>query len=181
MGNAFQDQLLKAGLVTKQQVQKANKSKHKKNKQTSKKDQVANKTEAQLKFQKQAQEKTKRDLELNQKKELQARQKAISTEINQLITNNSIERNNTCEITYNFEHNKKIKHIYVNSDMKQQIINGEVGIARIEGRYELVPRAIADKIQERNKKRIILFGNTEQEIDENDPYADYKIPDDLTW
>jgi len=179
MGNAFQDQLLKAGLVTKQQVQKANKSKHKKNKQASKKDQPVDK--AKLKLQQQAKEKAQRDLELNKKKEHQAKQKAISIEINQLISDNTIKRDNSCEITFNFEHSKKIKHIYINKDMKQQIIKGQLGIARIEGRYELVPKVIAEKIQHRNEKRIVLFTENEQAVDENDPYADYKIPDDLTW
>ncbi len=179
MGNPFQEQLLKAGLVTKQQVQKANKSKHKKKKQLSKKDKTVD--EAKLKLQKIAEQKSKRDSELNKKKELQARQKAISSEINQLIENNFIKRDNTCEIIYNFEHQNKIKHIYINNDMKQQLINGKLGIARIEGRYELVPLTIAKKIQQRNEKRIIIFVDEQHQTDENDPYAEYQIPDDLTW
>ncbi|MGB5458181.1 MAG: DUF2058 family protein [Gammaproteobacteria bacterium] len=65
--------------------------------------------------------------------------------------------------------------------MKQQIIAGKLGIARIEGRYELVPLAIAEKILRRNEKRIVLFSEEDQAVDENDPYADYKVPDDLTW
>ncbi len=179
MGNPFQEQLLKAGLVTKQQVQKANKSKHKKKKQLSKKDKTVD--EAKLKLQKIAEQKSKRDRELNKKKELQTKQKAISSEINQLIENNFIKRDNMCEIIYNFEHQNKIKHIYINNDMKQQLINGKLGIARIEGRYELVPLTIAEKIQQRNEKRIIIFVDEQQKTDENDPYAEYQIPDDLTW
>lgn len=179
MSNPFQDQLLKAGLVTKQQVQKANKDKHKKTKQQSQKNKPVDQTK--LKLQQQANDKLQRDRELNKKKENIAKQKAISHEINQLITNNKIERNDSCEITYNFEHNKKIKHIYVNNDMKQQIIQGKLGIARIEGCYELVPLEIAEKIQNRNEKRVIIFVDEQQTIDENDPYAKYKIPDDLTW
>ncbi len=181
MSNAFQDQLLKAGLVTKQQVQKANKSKHKKSKNQSKKQTATDNNK--IKKQQQATEKAKRDsdLELNKKKEHQAKQKAISIEINQLITTNTIKRDDKCEIIYNFEHNKKVKRIYINNDMKQQIIKGQLGIARIEGRYELVPKDIAEKIQQRNEKRIILFTNEQLKDDENDPYADFKIPDDLTW
>jgi len=65
--------------------------------------------------------------------------------------------------------------------MKQQIIRGKLGIARIEGRYELVPIAIAEKIQQRNEKRIVLITDEKPEADENDPYAEYEIPDDLIW
>ena len=182
MSNPFQEQLLKAGVVTKQQVQKVKQEgnkKKKQQKQRSKKDVVVDKTK--LKAQQAVEEKARRDRELNKRKEEHAKQKAISIEINNLITDNCIDRKENCEIIYNFEHQKKVKRIYVNEDMKQQIIKGKLGIARIEGRYELVPKAIAEKIQQRNEKRVVLFTNDDKKADENDPYADYQIPDDLTW
>jgi uncharacterized protein YaiL (DUF2058 family) len=184
MSNPFQEQLLKAGLVTRKQVQKANQEKSRKNKQHSRKENAVDET--QLKVQQAAEEKAIRDRELNRKKQQQARQKAISIEINQLISNNCIKRDESCEIVYNFEHNKKVRRIYVNQDMKQKIIQGKLGIARIEGCYELVPRDIADKIQQRNEKRIVIFNeepqlNSQEKANENDPYAKYQIPDDLIW
>lgn len=180
MTNPFQDQLLKAGIVSKQQVQKANKEKHKKKKQQRNTKQAVV-DETQRKAQQVTAEKAKHDRELNQRKEEQARKKSISAEINQLITSNQIDRSKECEIAYNFEHQKKVKRIYVNEAMRQQIIQGKLGIARIDGRYELVPRSIAEKIQQRNEKRIVLFDDREVEVDENDPYAEYKVPDDLIW
>ena len=179
MNNPFQEQLLKAGLVTKKQVHKAKQDKKRKNKQQhSKKEKAVDETK--LKVQQAAQEKTEHDRELNQRKEQQARQKAISSEINQLITDNCLPRDETCDIVYNFEHNKKVKRIYVNAEMKQQVILGKLGIARIEGRYELVPKSVAEKIQQRNEKRIVIF-DMQEAVDENDPYAEHQIPDDLTW
>lgn len=182
MNNPFQDQLLKAGVVTKQQVQKAKQQKNKKKKQQkqlSKKDVVVD--QIKLKAQKAAEDKANRDRELNKRKEEHARQKALSIEINNLITENCIDRKENCDIIYNFEHQKKVKRIYLNEEMKKQVIKGSLGIARIEGRYELIPKIIAEKIQQRNEKRVVLFTNDEQAADENDPYADYQIPDDLTW
>ena len=179
MGNALQDQLLKAGLVTRKQVQKSNQEKARKRKQQPKNKQAVDQNK--IKAQQAADQKAQRDRELNRKKEEQARQKAISIEINQLITNHRVERDDSCEIAYNFEHNAKIKHIYVNEEMRQKIISGKLGIARIEGGYELVPADIAEKIRQRNKKRIIIFTDDEKTKDSNDPYAKYKIPDDLVW
>jgi len=181
MNNPFQDQLLKAGLVTKKQVQKAQQDKNRKNKQQRqqpKKNKVVD--QAKLKAQRAAEEKAQRDRELNKKKEQQAKAKATSIEINQLIETNCLARDESCDIVYNFEHNKKVKRIYVDAEMKQKIINGSLGIARIEGRYELVPKNIAEKIQQRNEKRIVLF-EAEDVVEENDVYSEYQIPDDLTW
>ena len=184
MSNPFQDQLLKAGVVSKQQVQKANQDKNKKkkqHKQLSKKDKNAVVDKAKLKAQQAAEEKAKRDRELNKRKEEHAKQKAISIEINNLISDNAVDRNENCDIVYNFEHQKKVKRIYVNEEMKQQVIKGQLGIARIEGRYELVPKKIAEKIQQRNEKRVVLFEKEEEILDENDPYAEFHVPDDLVW
>lgn len=180
MGNPFQDQLLKAGVVTKQQVKKAQSaSKKKKKEQRSKKEKIVDETK--LKAQQVIKEKAERDKELNKRKEDQAKQKAISAEIDQLITANLIKRSDECEIIYNFEHRKKINRIYINTDMKQRIIEGKLGIARIEGRYELIPKLIAERIQQRNEKRVILFEAKEETVDENDPYAEFQVPDDLMW
>ena len=65
--------------------------------------------------------------------------------------------------------------------MRSQIISGKIGIARIEGRYELVPQAIARKIQQRNEKRVILFDEEQKTVDDSDPYANFQIPDDIIW
>ncbi|MDH5764613.1 MAG: DUF2058 domain-containing protein [Gammaproteobacteria bacterium] len=180
MNNPFQEQLLKAGIVNKQQVQKAQQQKRKNRKQqSSKKTEPTNTIEINAK--KLASEKAQRDRELNQKKQEQALKKAISAEIDQLITNNLIERDDNCELIYHFEHQKKVKQIYINDIQKQQIIQGKIGIARIQGRYELVPESIATKIQARNEKRIIIFTITPENTNENDPYANYQVPDDLIW
>jgi len=180
MNNPFADQLLKAGVVSKQQVQKAQQEKNKKKKQqhnNKKIKPVVN--EAKLKAEKAAAEKAERDRELNKKKQEQAKGRALSAEINQLITANKLDRSEGCDIEYNFEHQNKVKKMYINAEMKQQLVNGKLGIARIEGIYELVPLAIAEKIQQRNEKRVVIL---EEEVkDENDPYADYEVPDDLVW
>ena len=177
MSNPFQDQLLKTGLVSKKQAHKARQDKNKQ--QHSKNNNVADETK--INVQQAAEEKAKRDRELNKRRVEQQRQKAISIEINQLITSNSLSRDENCEIAYNFEHNKKVNRIYINAEMKQQIINGQLGIARIEGRYELVPQTIVEKIQRRNEKRIVTFKQEEQTSDEDYSSSKYQIPDDLTW
>lgn len=183
MSNPFQDQLLKAGLVTKKQVQKAQQDKkrsNKKHKADKTKAGDDTRVKAQQAAQRAAQQKAERDRELNRRKQQQAQQKAVSIEINQLITDNCLELGDGCDIVYNFEHDKKIKRIYVDARIKQKIIDGKLGIARIEGRYELVPLATAEKIRQRNPKRVIIL-EQEVSVSEGGDYADYPIPDDLTW
>ena len=181
MSNPFQEQFLKAGLVSKQQVQKAQQDKNKKKKEQRNNKKIEVVDESKIKAKKAAEEKARRDRELNQKRQEQAKQKAISAEIDQLIKTHSIERDASCEIAYNFEHQKKVKSIYVNEEMRKQIIAGKLGIARITGQYELISKDIAEKIQQRNEKRVVLFTDEPKEVDNNDPYAEHQIPDDLVW
>jgi len=182
MSNPFQEQLLKAGLVSKEQVNKANKEKRqqgKQQRQQGKKKPVLD--EKALKLKQQAEKKAERDRELNRKKDEQARLRALSNEINDLVRSNRIERGKDCELAYNFEHQGKIKRLYINASMKKDLQAGKLGIARIEGNYELVPQSVAYKIRERNEKRVVIFDPAADQVDEDDPYKDYQVPDDLMW
>ena len=71
MNNPLQEQLLKAGLVTKKQVQKAQQDKNRKNKQQ-RSSKVKTADETRLKVQQASEEKAKRDRELNRRKQEQA-------------------------------------------------------------------------------------------------------------
>lgn len=179
MSNPFQEQFLKAGLVTKDQVKKANQKPSRKKQAGKKKAKVESEAAKQVRLA--AQKKAERDRELNQKREEQIRQRAISAEIDQLISNNMVKRGEKCELTYNFEHRNKVHRIYVNEAMKQGLIEEKFAIARIEGRYEMIPAAIANKIKEKNEKRLVIYKPSETPSDEDDPYADYQVPDDLMW
>ena len=181
MSNSLQDQFLKAGMVSKKQVQKANKTKHNKKKQNKGKNKEVVIDESKLAAQQVAKEKADSDRALNKKKEEQAKKKAIAAEINQLVKTNRIKCEDDCDVSYNFTHADKVNCIYINENIKQQIIKGRLGIVRIDEGYELVAAPVAKKIQQRDEACVILFSSDEQEFDENDEYADYQIPDDLTW
>jgi uncharacterized protein YaiL (DUF2058 family) len=49
------------------------------------------------------------------------------------------------------------------------------------GATELVPRVIADKIAERDASLVVRVNKPSTEIDADDPYAAFQIPDDLMW
>lgn len=180
MSNPFQDQLLKAGLVTKKQVKKANQDKSRNNK---KKRAAATPVvdENTLRIQQAAENKAERDRELNRKKQQQAQQKATAIEIDRLIVTHCVARGDDCEIRYNFEHRKKVRRLLIDETMRQKIIDGKLVIASIAGRYELVPQEIASRIEKRDPTRLVSLATDGTDDDASDPYADYQVPDDLIW
>lgn len=180
MNNPFQEQLLKAGVVSKKRVNEINQQKKKKTKQQRQQKKIKPDQNA-IRAKQRAEKKAQKDRELNQKRQLQIQQRAISKEIDTLIRDNKISRDESCEISYNFQHRNKINKLYVNEDMQKKIIAGNLGIARIEGRYELIPKETAEKIKSRNEKRVILLDDTVTNSEIDEEYADYEIPDDLMW
>lgn len=181
MGNALQDQLLKAGLIDKNKANRAKSMKHKKMKHQRSNNQVIVDEAKQL-AEKAIQEKSQRDRELNRQRNEKAQKKAIIAQIKQLIHVNKVSKGNGDDLAYNFEDNKNIKRVYVTQDTHDAIALGKLAIVKIEGQYEIVPGPVADKIKLRDESYIILRNDPSQKDEESDDfYADYEIPDDLMW
>ncbi len=181
MGNALQEQLLKAGLVDKNKANRAKSQKHKKLKQqrNSKQGVV---DEAKLLAEKAIREKAERDRELNRKRNEAAQQKAIIAQIKQLIESNRLPKGNGDDLAYNFEDNRTVKRIFVPEEVHDGLTRGKLAIVKFDTQYDVVPAPIADKIKLRDEKYIILRNDPSKEDEqEDDFYADYEIPDDLMW
>ncbi|MCU7835302.1 MAG: DUF2058 domain-containing protein [gamma proteobacterium symbiont of Taylorina sp.] len=181
MGNALQEQLLKAGLIDKNKANQAKSSKHKKMKlQRNTKQGVVD--EARLLAEKSIQKKMLHDRDLNRQKEDIAQEKAIIAQIKQLIDVNKVKKGNGDDQAYNFEDNKNIKRVFVTQEVHDNIAGGRLSIVKLNGQYEIVPTPVAQKIEQRDADYIILRNEAQQQTeDKDDFYADYEIPDDLMW
>ncbi len=177
--SSLQDQLLKAGLTDAKKAKQLNKEKRKQARQVPKGEQQADEVALAAK---QAQaEKAERDRQLNQQKNAEAERRAIQAQIKQLIAVNRIARGGKDEVAYQFTHGKKIKKIYVSPLQQEQLVKGILAVTEFGGSYELVPAKVAEKISERDAARVLVHNQGSDTIDEDDPYADYQIPDDLMW
>lgn len=179
MANSFGDQFLKAGLVNKTRLSEANKSKSKQQKQKHKQkiDVVDEAVEAARQA---AAEKAARDLELNRRHKEEAERKAIQAQIRQLIELNRLPRNDG-DVGYNFQDGTAIKKIFVTQDVHDKLGRGLLAIVRFDERYDVIPAVVAEKIRLRDAACIVSNAVTRLEDGEDDPYADYKVPDDLMW
>ena len=179
---SLQDQLLKAGLIDAKKAKQANKEKRKETNEARRSteevvDEVKQSAEqARL-------EKIERDRELNRQRDLELQQKAIAAQIKQLIENHRQSKGaGNGDVEYNFTDGKLIKKMRVSPLVLEQIARGLLAVVKLGEGYELVPRIVADKIAQRDDKFVVV-ANTKQDnkVDEDDPYKDYVIPDDLMW
>lgn len=174
----LQEQLLKAGLVTSKKAAKVER--------TAKKSRVqAREARAAVEENKKAQ--LERDKQLSEQQKQAALAKEYKAQVKQLIEMNRITIANG-DIGFNFTDGNLIKKIFVDKLTQAQLINGRLAIARLlvdnnsEGEYAIIPASVADKIAQRDASSIVLHSAlSAEEQDEDDPYADFKVPDDLMW
>ena len=177
---SLRDQLLTAGLTDNKSVKDVRKQKQRQNRKFRKTGSEAPEIARQAE---QAQrDKSNRDKELKRLRQVEAEKKAHLAQIRQLIDTSKIERTEG-EVVFHFTIHGRIKNIHVTTEQREQLARNQIAIA-IAGadQVELVPRVVAEKIALRDSSRIIQ-NRTEEPITsmEDDPYADYKIPDDLIW
>ncbi|MDJ0806958.1 MAG: DUF2058 domain-containing protein [Gammaproteobacteria bacterium] len=179
MANSLHEQLMKAGLVDAKQVNKAKKAKQRKEKEQRHKKHKLEDEATRLAKQARAKD-VERDRELNRKRQEAAQRKAVAAQIRQLIEMNRLTPEDG-EIAYHFNDAGKVRSLYVTEKIHTQLSRGNLAIVTLDGRYQVVPAGVAEKIAERDAQAVILRNDVEKEDDGDDPYAEFKVPDDLLW
>jgi uncharacterized protein YaiL (DUF2058 family) len=176
---SLHDQFLKAGLVDKNKAKLANQDKNKQ-KKIERRSGTQSVDEARLAALDMQRKNAERARELNAQRDAVATQKAILAQIAQMVQKNR-QSKGAGDIAYNFTQDKKIERLYVSAAVQAHLIAGRLVIVCQGGGAELVPRIIADKIAERDASIVVRVNKTSTEIDADDPYAAFQIPDDLIW
>nr|WP_315252236.1 DUF2058 domain-containing protein [uncultured Duganella sp.] len=174
------DQLLKAGLVDKKKVKVVHQTKGKQEKDNRRAG-IETVDEVKLAAQEQQRQAAEKARQANAERDAIAQQKAIAAQITQMVQQNRQDKGRNGDIAYNFTFGTRIERIYVSAAVREHLVAGRLVIVGEGGGYELVPRVIADKIAERNPDIVVRVKQASTEVDEDDPYADFKIPDDLMW
>ena len=174
----LQEQMLKAGLVSSKKLAKV--------------ERTAKKSRVQAREAREAVEENKkaqieRDKQLSEQQKQAALTKEYKAQVRQLIEMNKVTIGRG-DIDFNFTDNNLIKKMAVDKATQAQLINGRLAIARLvndtsgENQYAIIPASVADKIAQRDASSIVLNSAlSQEEQDEEDPYADFKVPDDLMW
>lgn len=174
----LQEQMLKAGLVSSKKMAKVQR--------TAKKSRVqAREAREAVEENKKAQ--LERDKQLSEQQKQAALSKEYKAQVKQLIEMNRIDISKG-DIGFNFTDNNLIKKLFVDKLTQSQLISGRLAIARLvvdgnsDAEYAIIPASVADKIAQRDADSIVLNSSlSQEEQDEEDPYADFKVPDDLMW
>ncbi len=185
MSDALREQLLKAGLADEKKAREAEKA-LKQQKRDQRK--VGKKAKAkpqpsaeQQRLTEERRRKAERDRALNQQKETQKKQKSARAQIEDLLKRHG-QSTREGDIPFHFTEDNKVRKVEVTPTQQQALSAGRLAIVRNAGRYHVVPADVLPRLLERDAN---LFhyraepGSTAAQDD--DPYKDFPIPDDLHW
>ena len=186
--SSLSDQLLKAGLVTEDQVKKAaekpkakrkplgNKSNHNTKARPTPTSKPASSHKAKRevsdleKFYKERStlERNQKQEAARKKKEADRIKKETNDKINKLITAN-IKNDDAAEIRYNFVVGTTIKYLFVTDEQQQQLADGALAITFLGGKRSLIPIETAKEITALNPNKIVIIATENDSQDKTEP------------
>ncbi len=169
--SSLSDQLLKAGLVTEEQVKKsAEKPKHKPRKACSKMGAKNSTKKPAKKSQKQTEqsdlakfygerkqlENKEKQAAAHQKKESARIKKETNEKINTLISENLLN-DEDAELRFNFVVGTSIKYLFVTEKQQQALSEGKLAITFLASKRSLIPVEIGKEILQISPKKIVII------------------------
>jgi uncharacterized protein YaiL (DUF2058 family) len=179
MRNPLQEQLLKAGLVNKAKAAQVVREQAKKRKGKV----PAGPSAEQVEAQRLRAEKAERDRAIAAERNAQARAHEVHAQVRQIVEAHKVQREG--EIPYRFTDGSVIRSVLVNEPLRAQLAADTLVVVRHGEGYELLPRAAADKVRERDAAMIVLDHGQAEVRSGNDAddeyYKRFEVPDDLIW
>ncbi|EKF76004.1 hypothetical protein A11A3_00880 [Alcanivorax hongdengensis A-11-3] len=179
MANSLQQQLMKSGLAD---AKKARRAKQQKREDANK----AKRGEIELddpaeRARRQRAEQAEKDRQREEQRKAEREQKEIAAQIRQMTEQSRLDRQ-AGDVPFQFVQDKKIKKAYVTAKQQNQLERGQIAIVALDDSYELVPTVVAEKIRQRDEQAVLFLAErNSNDVDEDDPYKDFPIPDDLMW
>lgn len=182
--NSLQEQLMKAGLATKQDARNAKAEKRKKQKQKKKKGTVEV-TELEQQVEQAKLDKLEKDKALNRELQEKAERKADIAKVKQMIKQHGLQ-DIEGEQVFRFTYENKVKEMAVDERTREALTKGKLGICVLDEDFYLLADETVRRISAIDETVVAYLyelgaDESSDELDEDDPYAAYQIPDDLMW
>jgi len=178
---SLQEQLMKSGLINKQKAKQAQTEKRRKAKQKKKKGTVEV-SEVQSSINEQKQLQKNQDLEKNRKTQAELDARSAHGKLIQMIAQHC-EKNYQGEIDYHFTYDNKVKRIAVNEKIQQGLIRGMLAICVLNEEFYLINKEASAILADIDQSVLVALHDKVEPLvsEEEDPYAEFAIPDDLIW
>jgi len=177
MGKSLADQLLGAGLVDNKKARKLQKEKRQRGRQKTGDDGADR-----ARLQQQQAVQAEKDRELNRQRKAEAQARERQAQARQLLETHRIRADGDIRFQFADPRDRRIRPLYVSHEVRERLAKGLLAICSIREGYCVVPADTADRVAERDPAAVIFRADpAPQRMDEDDPYRDFPIPDDIDW
>lgn len=177
MGKSLADQLLGAGLVDGKKARKLQKEKRQQGK-----GRAADSGPDRARLQEQQAAQAEKDRELNRQRKAEAEAHERQAQVRQLLETHRIRSGGDIRFQFADPRDRRIRQLYVSHDVRERLAKGLLAICATKDGYCIVPSETADRVAGRDPTAVMFrVDPAEERPDEDDPYRDFPIPDDIDW
>ncbi len=181
MSNSLREQLLKAGLVSREQARKADQSRRQQNRKArqaagGKSARRVEKSVATREAEARRQAQAERDRALNRSREEQRQRKALNARLKQIVKAES-QNHAEADVRHYFPSGARLRYLYVTAEQQPLLASGRLAIVRLHGRHHLVSAEAAEKLTALDPELFVF----RRDPSAPDPDGDHPVPDDLVW
>ena len=180
VSTSLRDQLLKAGLISKQQANEAERQQQRQERRPTRNPGRVSAIAPAPKAPSVQGAKVARDQALERKRQEKADKKARLAQIKQLIEHSRLPVPDEGE-PYSFIDGAKIRRITIDGSLRRGLGRGEIAIVRNDGGYDLVPASAAVRIQQRDGDAVVKLPTGTPSVPSAGEEGEHPVPDDLIW
>lgn len=86
------------------------------------------------------------------------------------------------DVEYKFTYQNKIRKLFLKKDLVEKLSAGKLAVVQQRDNFYLVPQEVGKKVGELETSALVfLYQKNKATSTEDDPYADFAVPDDLVW
>ena len=198
MARSLRDELLKAGLVTREQAARAERgsrppaepAKSKTAGRTQGKTQDRTQDRTRSRATRHSSRREPRDPSKQRPSALvepsipdpEERVKQLNVEIRRILDTEAEKAEPESDTPFHFARGDRLKRLYVSEDQRKRLSDGELAIVGFRGRHHLVPRRAGERVRELRPEVFVFIAAGEAGADAvEEGYEGYEIPDGLVW
>lgn len=110
------------------------------------------------------------------------RVKQLNVEIRRILDTEAEKAEPESDTPFHFARGDRLKRLYVSEDQRKRLSDGELAIVGFRGRHHLVPRRAGERVRELRPEVFVFIAAGEAGADAvEEGYEGYEIPDGLVW
>ena len=106
----------------------------------------------------------------------------LNVEIRRLLDAEAEKAEPEGDAPFHFARGERVKRLYVSEDQRRRLSIGELAIVGFRGRHHLVPRPAGERVRELRPEVFVFIAADRTEADAvAEGYEGYEVPDELVW